>query len=350
MAAGSSVGRRGQHVAKVTVPSRGVAEPTTAAWLSGSDIPHRWKRSLRVVTRANAAWLSTPGARHFFFGSSRFFFRFLVAGLIVRDRLLDQRLPEDHPAPPTSGIDIRWSLTNAAAEIMPLRKGSPRFWIGTHDAWRGVQGVGGSRPGTASGRRRCCACPAGSRPPSPAKAGAGEESASSASTIRAVTSSRSGFGWASGSSSDALSLSSCQSHRIVKALEADLLPWARPWRATVERLPAGQAQQRRLPEAVPGREPPTPSNSTPCVMGSIQNLGTLSAMACLGCRICHRSPDVDPGSWGCRVVFWKPLIKKTVADDETRDEEAKRNGRNRRRNECPGSGQPSRVCPRHHAK
>ena len=62
----------GQHVAKVTVPSRRVRRPTTAAWLSGSyptpletltSRGDEGKRGLAVHSRGT----------HFFFGSSRFF-------------------------------------------------------------------------------------------------------------------------------------------------------------------------------------------------------------------------------------------------------------------------------------
>ena len=57
-------------------------------------------------------------------------------------------------------------------------------------AWRGVRAGAGSRPGTASGKRRCCADRAESRPRSPARVVAREGFGSSAWMIRAVTSSR----------------------------------------------------------------------------------------------------------------------------------------------------------------
>ena len=106
-----------------------------------------------------------------------------------------------------------------------------------------------------------------------------------------------------------------------QALESNLLPWRRPWRATAHRLPARQAHQRRLPQALPGREPaaarnPCPAPGTCCPAGGARSTsGTTSAAA-----VRSRPANVEEGHWGCQVVFWKPLTK-TVVDDQTGEEE-----------------------------
>ena len=112
--------------------------------------------------------------------------------------------------------------------------------------------------------------------------------------------------------------------RIIAALEADLLPWRRPWRAT-----AGGSQPGRHSN-VASKRPYQGVNPLLLELHAMRHgfqskiWGTFSQWHDLGCRICRRPPDVDPGSWGCRVVFWRPLIEKTIADDETRDEDEER--------------------------
>ena len=48
--------------------------------------------------------------------------------------------------------------------------------------------------------------------------------------------------------------------------------------------------------------------------------GTFNQWHDLGCRVRKRPGNVEPGRWGCQVVFWKPLTK-TVVDDQTGEEE-----------------------------
>jgi antirestriction protein ArdC len=52
--------------------------------------------------------------------------------------------------------------------------------------------------------------------------------------------------------------------------------------------------------------------------------GTFAQWHDIGCRVCRRPYHVEPGNWGCRVVFWKPLTKKTVIDNQTGDEDEER--------------------------
>jgi antirestriction protein ArdC len=44
----------------------------------------------------------------------------------------------------------------------------------------------------------------------------------------------------------------------------------------------------------------------------------------LGCNIRKRPQNVEEGHWGCKVVFWKPLTKKTIKDDQIDAEDEER--------------------------
>ena len=111
--------------------------------------------------------------------------------------------------------------------------------------------------------------------------------------------------------------------RIVQALESNLLPWRRPWRA----IAAGSQPGRH--SNVASRKPYQGVNPLLLELHALRLgllsrwWGTFNQWHDLGCRIRKRPPDVEEGHWGCRVVFWKPLTK-TVVDDQTGDEDEER--------------------------
>ena len=110
--------------------------------------------------------------------------------------------------------------------------------------------------------------------------------------------------------------------KIVEALESNLLPWRRPWRAT-----AGGSQPGRHSN-VASRKPyqgvnPLLIELHAMRLGLVSRWwGTFNQWHALGCRIRKRPSSVEEGHWGCRVVFWKPLTK-TVVDDEGNEEDEK---------------------------
>ena len=111
--------------------------------------------------------------------------------------------------------------------------------------------------------------------------------------------------------------------RIIDALEAEVLPWRRPWRTTV-----GGSQPGRHSNLA-SRKPYQGVNPILLELHAMR-LGLLSRWWAtfnqwhqIGCRICKRPQGVEEGHWGCRVVFWKP-IAKTVVDDQTGDEDEER--------------------------
>jgi antirestriction protein ArdC len=111
--------------------------------------------------------------------------------------------------------------------------------------------------------------------------------------------------------------------RIVQALESDLLPWRRPWRAT-----AGGSQPGRHSNVASKR----PYRGVNPMLLEIHALrlgllsrwwGTFNQWHDLGCRVRKRPQDVEEGHWGCRITYYRPLTK-TVVDSETGDEDEER--------------------------
>ena len=111
--------------------------------------------------------------------------------------------------------------------------------------------------------------------------------------------------------------------RIIRALESNLLPWRRPWRTT-----AGVNQPGRHSN-VTSRKPYQGVNPLLLELHATRHgcqsrwWSTFPGWKSLGCNIKKSPPDVEEGYWGCRVVFWKPVVK-SVVDDQTGDEEDER--------------------------
>ena len=111
--------------------------------------------------------------------------------------------------------------------------------------------------------------------------------------------------------------------QIIQALEADVLPWRRPWRTTT-----GGSQPGRHSN-VASRKPYQGVNPILLELHAMRlgllskNWGTFNQWHQIGCTIRKRPRNVEEGHWGCRVVFWKPLTK-TVVDDQGDEEDEKR--------------------------
>ena len=112
--------------------------------------------------------------------------------------------------------------------------------------------------------------------------------------------------------------------RIIQALESNLLPWRRPWRTT-----AGGLQPARHSN-ITSRKPYSGVNPLLLELHAMRHgfqsrwWATWAAWKSLGCNIRKRPPEVEEGGWGAKVVFWKPITRKTVTDDQTGDEEDER--------------------------
>ena len=109
--------------------------------------------------------------------------------------------------------------------------------------------------------------------------------------------------------------------QIIAALEQNLLPWRRPWRATT-----ASASQPGRHSNVASRKAYQGVNPLLLELHAMQHgltsrwWGTFPMWKSLGCSIKKRPQGVEEGCWGCRVVFWKPLTK-AVVDTTTGDEE-----------------------------
>ena len=106
--------------------------------------------------------------------------------------------------------------------------------------------------------------------------------------------------------------------RIIQALEADLLPWRRPWSS-------GSTQPGRHSN-VATKRPYQGVNHILLELHAQQHSlfsrwwGTFPMWKSLGCNIRKRPQNVQEGCWGCRIVFYKP-VTKTVVDEQTGDED-----------------------------
>jgi antirestriction protein ArdC len=108
--------------------------------------------------------------------------------------------------------------------------------------------------------------------------------------------------------------------RIVQALEADLLPWRRPWRAAGGGSQPGRHSNVASRKAYQGVNPLLLELHA-LRLGLLSRWwGTFNQWHDLGCRVRKRPPGVEQGCWGARIVFWKP-IAKPVIDHETGDKE-----------------------------
>jgi antirestriction protein ArdC len=108
--------------------------------------------------------------------------------------------------------------------------------------------------------------------------------------------------------------------QIITALEQNLLPWRRPWRATASESQPGRHSNVASRRAYQGVNPLLLELHA-MRLGFLSHWwGTFAMWHALGCNIKKRPAGVEEGCWGCRIVFWKPLTK-TVVDDPIADEE-----------------------------
>jgi len=109
-------------------------------------------------------------------------------------------------------------------------------------------------------------------------------------------------------------------NQIAAALESNLLPWRRPWRSSKN---AGR------PTSVATGRPYAGINPLLCELhnsrfGFHSKLwGTFQQWKLLGGEVKRRPSDVEPGQWGCKIILYKPVTKRTI-DQITGDEDENR--------------------------
>ena len=108
--------------------------------------------------------------------------------------------------------------------------------------------------------------------------------------------------------------------RIVEALEQNLLPWRRPWRSSTVGQPARHSN-------IETRKPYQGINQVLLDLHALRYgfqarwWATFNQWHALGCRIRKRPDGIEPGCWGCKVVFWKPVTKPLVNAEEGDEED-----------------------------
>ena len=104
--------------------------------------------------------------------------------------------------------------------------------------------------------------------------------------------------------------------RIVAALDADQIPWRRPW---------SLSPNSGRPASVTTGKPYSGVNPLLLELHRVEHgfssrwWGTYRQWQRMGCQVKRRPAHVAKGNWGARIVFYKK-ISKTVEDTETGEE------------------------------
>lgn len=109
--------------------------------------------------------------------------------------------------------------------------------------------------------------------------------------------------------------------QIVQALESGAIPWRRPWKIS----PNASGRPRNIAS----KKPYSGVNPLLLALHSMRYgfqsrwFGTYQQWQAIGGNVKSRPAGVEPGDWGCHVVFYKP-IAKTVTNPATGKEEEER--------------------------
>jgi antirestriction protein ArdC len=109
-------------------------------------------------------------------------------------------------------------------------------------------------------------------------------------------------------------------NQIVAALEGGIIPWRRPW--------AVNPNATGRPRNISSRKSYSGVNPLLLALHGMRYgfqsrwYGTYKQWQDIGGTIKHRPEAVEPGNWGCHVVFYKP-IAKTETDPATGEEKDK---------------------------
>ncbi|MDY0169912.1 MAG: zincin-like metallopeptidase domain-containing protein [Thermoguttaceae bacterium] len=108
--------------------------------------------------------------------------------------------------------------------------------------------------------------------------------------------------------------------QIVKAIEQGVKPWRRPWRKSPN---AGRPINLVSRERYKGINPLLLELHRMEHGLSSKWYGTYQQWERLHCQVMRRPDHVEPGSWGAKIVFYRP-ITKTVTDEASGDEKVDR--------------------------
>ena len=105
--------------------------------------------------------------------------------------------------------------------------------------------------------------------------------------------------------------------QIIAALEQDLVPWRRPWSVS---------KNVGRPANVLSKRAYTGINPLLLELHALEHgfqsrwYGTFDQWKKLGGTVSKRPSHVAKGAWGCKIVFYKPISKKTI-DQQTGEED-----------------------------
>ena len=108
--------------------------------------------------------------------------------------------------------------------------------------------------------------------------------------------------------------------QIVKAIEQGVKPWRRPWRKSPN---AGRPINLVSRERYKGINPLLLELHRMEHGLSSKWYGTYQQWERLHCQVRRRPDHVEPGNWGAKIVFYRP-ITKTVTDEASGDEKVDR--------------------------
>ena len=109
--------------------------------------------------------------------------------------------------------------------------------------------------------------------------------------------------------------------QIVQALESGSIPWRRPWQIS----PNASGRPRN----VASKKPYSGVNFLLLALHSMKYgfqsrfYGTFQQWSALGGKVKSRPVDVEPGDYGCHIVFYRP-VSKTTTNPTTGKEEQER--------------------------
>lgn len=106
--------------------------------------------------------------------------------------------------------------------------------------------------------------------------------------------------------------------KIIQALEADKLPWVRPWRVSEN---AGHPKNIQSHKSYRGINPLLLELHSMRHEFTSRWWGTINQWNSRGGTIKRRPADVAPGQWGARVIYFAPVKKKVVDKDTNAEKE-----------------------------
>lgn len=106
--------------------------------------------------------------------------------------------------------------------------------------------------------------------------------------------------------------------QIIEAMEKNLLPWRRPWSVSKN---SGRAANVVSKRAYSGINPLILELHRMEHRFSSRWYGTFEQWRTLGLMVKKRPVQVEPGHWGARIVFYKPVTKTTVSKETGEPEE-----------------------------